>query len=1023
MLKSIGWKTVLAATLAASAWGGTFGTVVSIGGEASDLALDEARGVLYVADFTGNRIDVMSLATNTIQTSIPVAAQPNSIALSPDDHYLVATNFGNAASPGSPTNALTVIDLTTQGMQTFSLGNPPIGVAFGADGMALVVTTTDFLLFDPTTGATQELATLSNVVAKTLPVAPANFPADITAASMAVSADGSTIYGLGGSTSTVTFTYTVNTHSVAPGGIVTSTGVLGPRVVSVNHDGSLAMAGWVMLGQLGFVNYFPQHTNQFSVGSTAFDDSRGLVYAQIPQVQGEAPTLMVVTQQNLMLEQRLNLPENLTGKSVLSSDSNTLYSVSESGITVLPVGSLAQQHRVVAQQEDLVFRGSVCSPGVQTQQLTITDPGGNKTPFSIASDTAGVSVSPAVGVTPAVVTVSVDPSAFVGQTGTVAAHLNITSNAAINTIPSVRVLLNNAGPNQVGSFIDIPGTLTDILPDPTQSRFFVVRSDKNEVLVFDGHNYSQIAALPTGNQPTTMAISFDQNYLLVANQGSQLVSVFDLDTLQPDTPIQLPSGFVADSIASSANATLAQGEYYDGTYHILQLDIPTRSGTQLPSLGVFTNTTNASTVMTASPNGSSILIVQADGTVYLYDANSNSFTVSRKDFSSLAGPYAASSFNQYVVGNNLLDSSLVPVMQFETTTGTPSGFAFVNQTGFRSNAPVPASSTSSTSTSSSSTSSSSSSTTATTSANSQSTAPGVIERFDMTNPTGSVSNGAAMVEAPLVGTTASPFTRTIAPMADQSGIMNLTVSGVTVLPWNYNASVAPPQISAVVNAGNGGSDIAPGGLISIYGSQLSPVNMASSEIPLPTALANSCLSVNGLPVPILFVSPTQVNAQMPVQAVGDVTLILRTPGGQSDNYNLVIQPVAPSIFLAAVGPETNVPTVVRDDDNQLITASHPIHRSSNTALTIYLTGLGPTAPQVATGMPGPTNPLAYTIDQPTVTLGGVNLPVQFSGLAPGLVGVDQINVTVPFTVPDGMSVPLAITQGTVTATVPERVVD
>jgi uncharacterized protein (TIGR03437 family) len=1055
MLKSYWWKIVLAATLAASAWGGTFGTVVSIGGEASDLALDQTRGVLYIANFTGNQIDVMSLATNTIQTSMPVAAQPSSIALSPDDRYLVATNFGNSAAPGSPTNALTVIDLTTQGTQTFSLGNPPIGVAFGSDGLALVVTTTDFLLFDPTTGATRQLATLANVVANTLPVAPANFPADITAASVAASADGGQIFGLGGSTSTVTFSYNVSSQTLSPGGIVTSTGILGPRVVSLNHDGSLVMAGWVMLGAEGFVNFFPQHTNQFSVGSTAFDDSRGLLYAQIPVVAGESPTLMVLTQNNLTLEQRLQLPENLTGKSVLSSDSNTLYSISESGVTVMPVGTLAQQPRVTAQQQDLVFRGSVCNPGVQTKQLTVVDPGGNNTPFSITPDTAGVSVSPASGITPAVVSVSVDPSAFLGQTGTVVAHLNILSGPAINAIPSVRVLVNSAGPNQVGSFIDIPGTLTDILADPTQSRFYVLRSDQNEVLVYDGASYALIATLPTGNQPTAMAISFDQQFLLVANQGSQLVNVYYLDTLQAASPIILPSGYVAYSIASSSNATLAQGGYYDGTFHILQLDIAAGTGTELPTLGVFANTTNANTVMTASQNGSSIFIAQADGTVYLYDANSNSFTVSRQDFTALSGPYAASAYNQYVVGNNLLNSSLVPVMQFETTTGTPSGFAFVNETGFRSNAPTPPAASTGTTTTPTTTCTTTTSTsgsvetcvtgstttittctgtgstttcttTTGTTANpsvGQSSAPGVIERYDMTNPSGSVSNSSAMVEAPLLGSSASPFTRTIAPLADQSAIMNLTISGVTVLPWNYNASVAPPQISSVVNAGNGGSDIAPGGLISIYGSQLSPVNMTSSEIPLPTALANSCLSVDGQPVPILFVSPNQVNAQMPFQAIGDVTLILRTPGGQSDNYNVVIEPNAPSVFMAAVGPDTNVPTVVRDDDNQLVTSSHPIHRDSNTPLTIYLTGLGPTAPSVGTGLPGPSNPLALTLTQPTVTLGGVNLPVLFSGLAPGLVGVDQINVSVPFTVPQGLSVPLAITQGTVSTSIPERVVD
>ena len=52
---------------AAAGRAGTFGTVVSIGGEAADLALDEARGVLYVADFTGSRIDVISLSTHTIR--------------------------------------------------------------------------------------------------------------------------------------------------------------------------------------------------------------------------------------------------------------------------------------------------------------------------------------------------------------------------------------------------------------------------------------------------------------------------------------------------------------------------------------------------------------------------------------------------------------------------------------------------------------------------------------------------------------------------------------------------------------------------------------------------------------------------------------------------------------------------------------------------------------------------------------------------------------------------------------------
>ena len=65
-------------------WGATIGKVVAIGGNASDIALDSSRKVLYIANFTANRIEVMSQDDGRIQTSINVAANPSSLALSPD---------------------------------------------------------------------------------------------------------------------------------------------------------------------------------------------------------------------------------------------------------------------------------------------------------------------------------------------------------------------------------------------------------------------------------------------------------------------------------------------------------------------------------------------------------------------------------------------------------------------------------------------------------------------------------------------------------------------------------------------------------------------------------------------------------------------------------------------------------------------------------------------------------------------------------------------------------------------------
>ena len=98
----------------------------------------------------------------------------------------------------------------------------------------------------------------------------------------------------------------------------------------------------------------------------------------------------------------------------------------------------------------------------------------------------------------------------------------------------------------------------------------------------------------------------------------------------------------------------------------------------------------------------------------------------------------------------------------------------------------------------------------------------------------------------------------------------------------------------------------------MFGTALSPTNQATSEIPLPTALAQSCLTVNGQPMPLIFVSPTQVNAQMPFQAFGDVVMVVHTPGGASPNFNMVVQHNAPAVFISgAAGPLTDLPIVVR----------------------------------------------------------------------------------------------------------------
>ncbi len=151
-------------------------------------------------------------------------------------------------------------------------------------------------------------------------------------------------------------------------------------------------------------------------------------------------------------------------------------------------------------------------------------------------------------------------------------------------------------------------------------------------------------------------------------------------------------------------------------------------------------------------------------------------------------------------------------------------------------------------------------------------------------------------------------------------------------------------------------------------------------------------------------------------------MILRTPGGISDNYNTTVLPSAPSVFRANVeGLGSDVPTVVRDTNSEIVTASNPVHK--NDVLVIYLTGMGITNPAVLDGMPGPSSPLATAIVPPQVTLGGSNLALMYAGMTPGEVGVYQINVKVPTSIQGGLSIPLTIKQGGMSTTIAVRVVE
>jgi uncharacterized protein (TIGR03437 family) len=462
--------------------------------------------------------------------------------------------------------------------------------------------------------------------------------------------------------------------------------------------------------------------------------------------------------------------------------------------------------------------------------------------------------------------------------------------------------------------------------------------------------------------------------------------------MQAVQPVVLPPGHYGHSVAASNNAVLVlANDNATGTGVIDTVNFTGRTATMLPTLGIYTNTVSTVGALAASPNGAYILVAQPDGTVMLYSASANTFTVARKDLSGLTGAFAASSYGNYIVGNNVFNASLVPQGTLDSTLGVTSGFSFTGQGGYR------------------------------VTATSVSTA-GVIQNLPSLS-SGTTVSPVGMVEAPVLPTTLANFTRTVAPMPSANSIIAMTTSGFTVLSANYAAATAPPAIASVGNAANGSTSVAPGGLISVYGSQMSATNIATSQIPLPTALGESCLVVNGTPIPLLFVSGQQINAQLPFNVSGNVIMSIHTPAGISNNFNFVVQGAAPAIFLSGTaGPETGLATIFRASNGQLVTPTNPVH--SNDTLVIYLTGMGPTSPSVAAGLAAPMTVLSSVTQSPVLTLGGSNLNVLYAGLVPSFIsGLYQINATVPSVVTQGESIPLVISQGSSTTTLNLRVVN
>jgi uncharacterized protein (TIGR03437 family) len=224
------------------------------------------------------------------------------------------------------------------------------------------------------------------------------------------------------------------------------------------------------------------------------------------------------------------------------------------------------------------------------------------------------------------------------------------------------------------------------------------------------------------------------------------------------------------------------------------------------------------------------------------------------------------------------------------------------------------------------------------------------------------------------------------------------ISGATTaLSPNFSAA-------SVTNGASFKSGLTAGALISIYGVNLSNnVNgiAAFNQVPLPTTLAGSRVLINGVAIPLFNViniqGTEQINAQAPFEIAGQPSVNISIDNGRTISPAIQVPVVAaqPGIFL----PDGVNGAFLHGVDNSLVNAAKPA--SAGEIVVVYCTGLGAVNPPGATGALASSTVLSNTVISPTVTVGGTSVTPAFSGLAPALVGLYQINFTVPPSTPSG----------------------
>lgn len=209
-----------------------------------------------------------------------------------------------------------------------------------------------------------------------------------------------------------------------------------------------------------------------------------------------------------------------------------------------------------------------------------------------------------------------------------------------------------------------------------------------------------------------------------------------------------------------------------------------------------------------------------------------------------------------------------------------------------------------------------------------------------------------------------------------------------------------PVITGAVNAASFAQDqpLSPGSLVSLFGTGLAASTATASTVPLPDSIAGVSVTFSGITAPLRFVSPSQINLQVPWRVEPGVTdIVVTVSGSTSAAFRAQVEPVSPGIF--TISSRSRQAVAINADGSvagEYESIPGVVARPARAGEIIMIlgTGFGPVTPANADGAAS-RDQLRTTIATPAVFINGIPALVTFCGLSPEFVGVNQINVVVP----------------------------